>query len=94
MQFLIVLRRRSEAFSDEQFAALADAEAAAARGLYAEGFTRQIWSRADEPGAVMLVEAADAEEAERRLQALPFYKAGMLERTTLTALIPYRGIKA
>jgi muconolactone delta-isomerase len=92
MQFLIVLRRRSEAFTAEQMAPLLDAEASAARGMYQDGFTRQIWSRADEPGAVLLVEAADRAEVEQRLQTLPLFAAGMLEATTITQLIPYRGI--
>jgi muconolactone delta-isomerase len=92
MQFLVVFRRRNEAFSAEQFAPLMDPEAKAARALYQDGFTRQIWSRGDEPGAVLLVEAADAEEVERRLQSLPLYNAGMLEATVITQLIPYRGI--
>lgn len=93
MQFLVVLRRRSEAFTPEQMAPLLDAEASAARALYQKGFTRQIWSRGDEPGAVLLVEAADAGEVERGLQTLPMYTAGMLEATVITQLIPYRGIQ-
>lgn len=91
MQFLIVLRRRTEAFTPDQFAALLEPEAQGARGLYQDGFVRQIWSRGDEPGAVFVVEAADAEEATRRLSALPLYAAGMLEATSVIELKPYRG---
>ena len=91
MQFLVVLRRRIEAFTPDQFAPLMDPEAQAARGLYQDGFVRQIWSRGDEPGAVFVVEAADADEVSRRLHALPLYAAGMLEATAITELRPYRG---
>lgn len=91
MQFLILLRRRTEAFTPDQFAALMEPEAQAARSLYQDGFVRQIWSRGDEPGAVFVVEAADADEAKRRLNALPLYAAGMLEATSIVELKPYRG---
>ena len=91
MQFLVVLRRRTEAFSTEQVSALLEPEAQAARALYQEGFTRQIWSRGDEPGAVELIEAADFEEAKRGLERLPMVKQGMLEVQAIIPLIPYRG---
>jgi muconolactone delta-isomerase len=91
MQFLVVLRRRTEAFSAEQFSALLEPEAQAARALYQDGFTRQIWSRGDEPGAVLLVEAADVEEVKRCLRSLPLYEQGMLETQVITQLNPYRG---
>jgi muconolactone delta-isomerase len=91
MQFLIVLRRVTEGFAPEQIEALLEPEAQAARGLYTEGFTRQIWSRGDIPGAVLLVEAADVEEVKRRLPELPFFKAGMLAVDVITQLKPYRG---
>ena len=91
MQFLVVLRRRTEAFSAEQVSALLEPEAQAARGLYTEGALRQIWSRGDEPGAVELIEAADVEEVKRRLDMLPMYKRGMLVAQMIVPLVPYRG---
>jgi muconolactone delta-isomerase len=92
MQFLVVLRRVTEGFKPEQIEALLEPEANAARGLYTEGFTRQIWSRGpDAPGAVLVVEAADVAEVERRLPELPMFKAGMLATDLITQLKPYRG---
>jgi muconolactone delta-isomerase len=91
MQFLVVLRRRTEAFSAEQVSELLEPEAQAARALYQEGFTRQIWSRGDEPGAVELIEAADVEEVERGLERLPMYMQGVLEAQMIIPLTPYRG---
>ena len=91
MQFLVVLRRRTEAFSAEQVSALLEPEAQAARALYQEGFTRQIWSRGDEPGAVELIEAADVEEVKQCLDSLPMYKRGMLVAQMIVPLTPYRG---
>lgn len=91
MQFLVILRRRTESFSAEQISALLEPEAEAARALYQEGFTRQIWSRGDEPGAVELIEAAGIDEVKRGLDKLPMYKAGALEAQAIIPLIPYRG---
>jgi muconolactone delta-isomerase len=91
MQFLVVLRRRTEAFSAEQVSALLEPEANAARTLYQEQFIRQIWGRGDEPGAVELIEAADLDEVERGLQRLPMYAQGLLEAQMIIPLAPYRG---
>jgi muconolactone delta-isomerase len=91
MQFLILLRRVTEGFAPEQIEALLEPEAQAARALYTEGYTRQIWSRGDVPGAVLLVEAADLDEVHRRLPELPLFKAGMLAVDAITQLKPYRG---
>jgi hypothetical protein len=90
MQFLSFSRRRSEQFSDAEFATLVEAEIAQARVLYAEGFIRQIWHRADVPGACILMEADSLAEATERLQTLPMVRAGMLEVTIVT-LVPYAG---
>ena len=45
MQFMVVLRRRTETYSAEEFAPRLDEEAERARALYAQGVIRQIWSR-------------------------------------------------
>jgi muconolactone delta-isomerase len=91
MQFMVLLRRLTERFSDAEFAALAEAEAERARALYAEGVVRQIWSRGDAPGACLLIEAPDEASARASVATLPFFAAGMLELTSLVPLKPYRG---
>lgn len=90
MQFLSISRRRTEAFSDDQFASRARAEVAQARVLYGEGFIRQIWHRCDIPGACLLLEADDETHARERLNTLPLVNAGMLE-VTIIPLEPYAG---
>lgn len=90
MQFLAMLRRRTEAFSDAQFADMLGPEADRARALYAEGRFRAIYSRADLPGAVIMVEAADADDAANVVGTLPFVLASMAD-VTLVPLLPYRG---
>jgi muconolactone delta-isomerase len=89
MQFLSVSRTKP-GFSDEQYAALRSDEAQRARELYSEGFLRQIWHRADVPGACLLWEAASAQEVREMLNTLPFAKAGMLE-IEIIPLRPYGG---
>jgi muconolactone delta-isomerase len=90
MQFLAVSARRTERFTDAEFAALAEAEMAQARVLYGHGFLRQIWHRADVPGACMILEAESIEDVRARLGTLPFVRAGMLEMT-IVPLKPYAG---
>lgn len=90
MQFLSLSTRRSDRFSDAEFAALVDAEIARARELYADGFIRQIWHRGDRPGACILLEADSIEQARARLQTLPLIRAGMLD-VSIVPLVPYAG---
>jgi muconolactone delta-isomerase len=90
MQFLIVSRRRTESFTDAEFAAHLEDEFEQARVLYADGFIRQIWRRGDRPGACILLEADSEENARERLNTLPLYRAGMIE-FSLIPLNPYAG---
>ena len=93
MQFLSISRRRTEQFSDDDFAARVKAEVAQARVLYGEGFIRQIWHRCDIPGACLLLEAENEAQARERLNTLPLVNAGMLE-VTIIPLKPYAGFCA
>ncbi|HXB72007.1 MAG TPA: muconolactone Delta-isomerase family protein [Candidatus Acidoferrales bacterium] len=91
MQFLTLSRRRTEAFTDAQFAPFAEAESQRVRSLYAEGIIRQIWQRGDMPGACILFEAASEGEVRNALATLPLMQAGMLELLWVIPLQPYRG---
>ncbi len=90
MQFLFMGRRRTESFSDADFAPHMEAEADHLRKLYAEGVARQFWSRSDVPGAIGIVEADSLEDAIAKMGTLPFVVKKMLEMTILP-LLPYRG---
>jgi hypothetical protein len=90
MQFLSLSRRRSDRFSEAEFAKLLEAEVAQARVLYADGFIRQIWHRGDFPGACILLEADSLEQARARLHTLPMVRTGMLE-VSIVPLVPYAG---
>ena len=90
MQFLSVSRRRTEAFPPDAWKPeLLAAEGERVRELYAAGVVRSIWRRKDMPGAAMLMEAANEEEARAAVASLPLAKLGMLEIVVLTALEPY-----
>ncbi|MBD5655435.1 MAG: hypothetical protein IAI50_09720 [Candidatus Eremiobacteraeota bacterium] len=89
MQFVAIVRRRTEAFTDAEFAAVLEPEAARARELYAQGSFRAINSRGDVPGAVIAVEATDLEEATRLVGTLPFVAGGLAD-AEIIPLRPYR----
>jgi muconolactone delta-isomerase len=93
MQFLVLSRRRTDQFPDAEFAARVESEFEQARALYADGFVRQIWARADMPGACILLEADSLEQARERLMTLPLYQAEMVE-FSLVPLKPYAGFGA
>lgn len=91
MQFMTLSRRVTEKFSDADFAPLIEPEAQCARALYAKGFIRQIWHRADIGGACLLIEAGSEEEVRATLATLPLVAAGMLEVVSVVPLKPYGG---
>lgn len=91
MQFVSIVRRRTERFSDEEFAPLLEPEAEAIRKLYAGGAVRNIWSRGDVPGAVTLIEADSLDQARAIVEAFPLMQKGMLELEQLIPLRGYRG---
>jgi muconolactone delta-isomerase len=90
MRFLAITRRRTERFSDAEFALALPPEAARARELYASGAFRELYSRGDVPGAVIMLEAADAAEAERIIASLPMARQAMMD-VEVIPLRPYRG---
>ena len=64
MQILVLVRRRTEAFTEAQFAELLEPEAEVLRTLYAEGIVRSAWSRADVLGACLMLERASLDDAQ------------------------------
>jgi muconolactone delta-isomerase len=90
MKFLAITRRRVERFSDAEFAVALPPEAVRARELYAEGAFRELYSRGDVPGAVIILEAADVAEAEKIVGSLPMAQQAMMD-VEVIPLGPYRG---
>ena len=85
MQFLSISQRR-KGFAEEEYASLAEQESERASELYAAGLIRQIWHRADMPGACLLWEADDEEQVHEKWKTFPFAQAGM----TAMLLIPLK----
>ena len=76
--------------SKEAFAPYLEAEAARVWGLYQAGVFRGLYFRADRPEAVLVLECASVEEADRVLAGFPLVKAGLIT-FDLLPLIPYPG---
>ena len=87
---LVSISQRRKGFAEEEYASLAEQESERARELYAAGLIRQIWHRADMPGACLLWEAEDEEQVREVWKTFPFAGAGMTEMT-LIPLKPYGG---
>ena len=91
MQFLSISQRR-EGFGEARYAELAEPEMERARELYTEGLVRQIWHRADMPGACLVWEADNEEQVREVWSSFQFARAGMIEMV-LIPLKPYRGFR-
>jgi len=69
---------------------LVEAEVQRARVLHAEGYMRQLWHRADGPGACVLWEVEDEGRLWELLKSLPFLRAGVVE-VSVIPLRPWAG---
>jgi len=90
MQFLTISKRLAGEGSETELSLLAEAECERGRALYSQSFIRQIWHRADTPGACLLVEADSEQQVRETLSTLPFFQAGLLEIVVIP-LRPYAG---
>jgi muconolactone delta-isomerase len=91
MQFMVTASRNPTNADAPIPAELREMEFQKIRELYSEGLIRNIWLRADGPGACLLVEAGSKEEVEEKLAALPYIHAGILAPPTIIPLKPYAG---
>lgn len=90
---IFVIASRSDKHAPEEFAPFLAAETKKAFQLMADNVLREIYTRADGKGAVMILEAASEDEARRRLGELPLAQKGMLN-FDFYPVGPYRGIVA
>jgi hypothetical protein len=89
MQILAIEKEQPGATA-EQFAPLLKAEAHRAWELTQAGIFRQMFFRADEHSAVIMLECSDLAAANAVLQSLPLVQAGLI-RFELIPLAPYPG---
>lgn len=77
MKILAIEHDRPDATSAD-FAPLLKTEAARAWELHQEGLIRELYFRADEPAAVLILECVNVEEANAVLATLPLVEAGLI----------------
>ena len=92
MRFIAIAHRRPE-FSPDDFVPHLKAESERALHMLADGKVRDIYSRADGKGAVLMLEAADEAEARSLMDSLPLVQKGMLE-VDIYGIAPYRAFIA
>jgi hypothetical protein len=87
MQVLaIVARARGRA--DSEFGPYRVPEERRVWALVKSSVIRRMWSRADQPGAVLLLEVAGSSEAREAMASLPMARAGLVE-IQLLELAPF-----
>ncbi len=74
----------------EQYAPHLKAEARRVWELYQTGAIRELYFRADRSEAVLILECADARDAQETLESLPLVQAGLIHFEVIP-LIPYPG---
>ncbi len=93
MRFIVVATRSETASADEFTPELLKAESKTAMKLWAGDFIRELYSRTDGKGAVMIVEAADEDEVKAKLGTLPMAQKGLLS-AEIYGIKAYRAIAA
>jgi len=91
MKVIVIATRRDA--PDEEFAPHLAPEAKMALGFFADDILREIYSRKDGRGAILVMETKDEDEARKILSELPLVKAGLLD-LDFYPVGPYRGIVA
>ena len=91
MKVIIIATRADRPFSE--FEPHMEKEAKQALTFMAEDFVREIYSRTDGKGAVMVCEGESEEAVVERLSQLPLVQAGLLSLEAYP-VAPYRGIVA
>ncbi|MEA4907099.1 MAG: superoxide dismutase [Chloroflexi bacterium] len=87
---IIAIEHELPGANQEQFQAHAHNEAARVWELYQAGLLRELYFRADQSTAVLVLECANVEEARQTLSTLPLVARGLIE-FELLPLAPYPG---
>ena len=87
---ILAMERESPEAKPEQFQMHSLAEAARVWELVQSGVIRETYFRQDRPEAILIMECANAEEADQVLTSLPLVKAGLIHFDVIP-LIPYPG---
>jgi len=87
---ILALEKETPGATGEDFGPHAKAEAARVWELHQMGVVRELYFRQDRPEAVLILECADAQEADQALATLPMVKAGLIT-FEIIPLVPYPG---
>lgn len=90
MKVIVIATRKPEA-KPEDFAPHLENEVKVALGMYRDEIVREIYSRSDGKGAVLVLECDDLAHAEQLVAGLPLAAAGLLT-FEFYGTKPYRGI--
>ena len=88
---ILALEVETPGSTAEQFGSHLKAEAQRVWELYQAGTLREIYFRQDWPGAVQILECADADVARSALATLPLVRAGLIT-FEIIPLRPYPGL--
>src|SRR5579864_620402 len=89
---ILVMPKPREGVAREKLLQHADAEIQAVWELYAQGICREFYTRANEPGRVVLMfECATLEAAKEALATLPFAQLHLID-FDLIPLAPFTGL--
>ena len=87
---ILAIEREVPGITEDQFKSHLRAEAAKVWELHQAGVFRELYFRKDWPGAVLVLECTDAEEANEVLNTLPLVQEGLIA-FDIIPLIPYPG---
>ena len=87
---ILAIEKETPGLTAEDFKPHAKAEAARVWELYQAGIVRELYFRQDRSEAVLVLECADIDEANRMLNSLPLVKAGLITFEVIP-LGPYPG---
>jgi hypothetical protein len=89
---ILALEKETPGTTPEQFTPHLKAEAARVWELYQSGQLREIYFRQERKEAVLVLECADAKEAQTLLETLPLVQAGLIGFEVIP-LVPYPGFE-
>ena len=78
MRFVVVATRSATAPADAFTPEILQVESQAAMKMWVDDFIRELYSRTDGNGAILVVEAASEDEVRRKLATLPMAEKGLL----------------
>ena len=87
---VLAIEREVPGVSEEKFSPHLKEEAAKVWELYQANVVRELYFRKDWPGAVLMLECEDAEEAFAILDMLPLVREGLIAFDVIP-LVPYPG---